>query len=392
MYRVFQQNDQRETLLIDRLAAAEVPDEATIREWARDKRAFISSVMAELSEERAAAAAAVRSVGAQPVMFEDFGGRDADPFNAYMGEVETSHIYIGILGRTYGQPLSTRFSATHTEYRHAEHHGLRIAGWALDTKHREGPQQAFLDEIRTFHVVPSFQSPDNLRRQVHDRLRGIAAEDLSPWVKLGSIVFRAGQVVHDRNEIEVSARIQTDDVASALEAMAPDDYGRGQASRFTWAGRCRSVRVTNVRSTTTTARSTLTDLRLHVVDDQTSHPFEMSVDGFTADDLTDAALRVALFRAPNPLAQQHMGFMVETRDPLEPLRDAGVPDEIVRSLAELMIVEELVGSGRAARVADFKLGASVSGLRRLEFSWAPPRRYDNELYRESRPVCGSVRL
>ena len=182
---MFVLGDERDTLLIDRLAAAEVPQEAAIREWARDKRAFISSVMAELSQERAAAAAAVRAVGAQPVMFEEFGGRDADPLNAYMGEVETSHIYVGILGRTYGRPLPTRFSATHTEYRHAEQQGLRISAWALDTQQREGPQRAFLDEIRMFRVVPSFQSSADLERQVRARLRGIAAEDLAPWAKLG---------------------------------------------------------------------------------------------------------------------------------------------------------------------------------------------------------------
>ena len=177
---MFRQSDERETLLIDRLAAAEVPETSAVREWARDKRVFISSVMGELSRERASAAAATRSMGALPIMFEDFGGRDADPLDAYLGEVETSHIYIGILGRTYGRPLSTRFSATHTEYRHAEERGLRISAWALDTQQREGPQQAFLDEIRTFHVVPSFRSPDDLQRSVQGRLRSIAAEDLAP--------------------------------------------------------------------------------------------------------------------------------------------------------------------------------------------------------------------
>ena len=115
---------------------------------------FISSVMAELGEERAAAANGVRSLGAKPVMFEEFGGRDADPLDAYLGEVETSQIYVGILGQSYGRPLPTRFSATHTEFRHAEQQGLRMAVWALATQHREGPQQSFLDEVRTFHVGP----------------------------------------------------------------------------------------------------------------------------------------------------------------------------------------------------------------------------------------------
>ncbi len=65
--------DERHALLIDR-AAAEVPRDEAIGEWARNKRAFISSVIAELAEQRAAAADGVRWLGARPVMFEEFGG------------------------------------------------------------------------------------------------------------------------------------------------------------------------------------------------------------------------------------------------------------------------------------------------------------------------------
>ena len=122
------QDDERDVLLIDRAAAAHVPQDSDVREWALDKRVFISSVMAELGEERSAVADGVRSLGAKPVMFEEFGGRDADPLDAYLGEVETSQIYVGILGQSYGRFLPTRFSATHTEFRHAEQQGATDGG------------------------------------------------------------------------------------------------------------------------------------------------------------------------------------------------------------------------------------------------------------------------
>jgi hypothetical protein len=92
-----------EPLLIDRAAAAELPSAEGVRELAREKRAFISSVMTELTEERQAVAAGVRGVGLRAVLFEEFGGRDADPEEAYLAEVEGSDIYIGILGRRYGK-------------------------------------------------------------------------------------------------------------------------------------------------------------------------------------------------------------------------------------------------------------------------------------------------
>ena len=388
---MWRQDDERDAPLIDRSAAAEVPRDEAVREWARDKRAFISSVMTELPEERAAAAAGVRSLGVRSVLFEEFGGRDADPLDAYLGEVETSQIYVGILGQRYGRPLPTRFSATHTEFQHAEQQGLRMAVWALDTQQREGPQQSFLDEVRAFHVVPSFRSPPDLQRQVSERLRSIAAEDLAPWTKLGSIVFRASEVTHTGDEITVTARVQSDDVAHALEVIAPDNFGAVKEHRFTWAGRCRYVQVANVQSTTTAARSKLMHLELLAVEGHRDPLLEVAFNGQTPDDLTDAALRIALFGEPNLLAREHMGFMAEMPDPFQRLRDTGVPDEIVRSLADLMIVDELVGSGRAARVTQFRLGASVGGLRKLELEWEPPRRYVNE-EPERRHLGGQVRL
>ena len=56
-----------------------------------------------------------------------------------------------------------------------------------------------------------------------------------------------------------------------------------------------------------------------------------------------------------------------------------------------MIVDELVGSGRATRMTEFKLGASVRGLRRLELAWEPSLGYANER-REPRRLDGRVRL
>ena len=389
---MYWRNDEYETLLIDRAAAAEVPRDEAVREWARDKRVFISSVMQELAEERRAVADAVRSYGARPVMFEEFGGRDADPENAYLGEVETSQIYVGILGRCYGRPLRTRFSATHTEYRHAVQQGARIAVWALDIHDREGPEQSFLDEVRAFHVVPAFRSSANLKRQVIERLGGIAAEDLAPWTKLGFVVFRASEVVHAGDKIIVTARVQSDDVAYALEATGPNYFATRDSLRFTWAGRSRNVRVANVESTTTAARSKLIRLELEILERHRDHMLDVAFNDLTPDDLTDAALRTALFGESNPLQRQQMEFMAQMRDPLQPLRDAQVPDEIVRSLAELMIVDELIGSGRAARVAKFMLGASVGGLRRLELVWEPPEWFTNKRCGPGRQLVGNVHL
>jgi hypothetical protein len=92
-----QQDPSSEPLLVDRAAATEVPAADAIQEWARDKRAFVSSVMSELPAERQAASNGVRAVGARPLVFEQFGGRDADPEEAYLSEVQTSDIYLEVV-------------------------------------------------------------------------------------------------------------------------------------------------------------------------------------------------------------------------------------------------------------------------------------------------------
>jgi hypothetical protein len=320
----------QEPLLIDRAAAAEIPSADAVREWAHGRRGFVSSVTSELAEERRSAAEAVRAVGGTPVMFEQFGGRDADPEDAYLAEVETSDIYLGILGRRYGKPLPSRFSATHAEYLHAEKQGLRIAAWSLKANDREGHEEAFLSEIRTFHVVPDFKTPEDLRVQIEERLKAIAAEDLAPWCKLGNIVFRATEVADDGNVLRVAARVRGDDVAHALEAMRGRDINRGGEGRFTWSGRSRPVRVTSVETTTTSARSRTMRLQLEAREDGRDPFVDMSVSGYSSDDLTEAGIRKVLFGTRHPLADQRLGFIGEIPDPFAVLHKTARGTDVCR--------------------------------------------------------------
>ena len=255
---------------------------------------------------------------------------------------------------------------------------LRIAAWCSEAEDREGHERSFLEEIRVFHVTPSFRTPDDLQRQVEARLRTIAAEDLAPWCKLGTSIFRATEITDDGNEIRLTARVRSEEVDHALEALRGHGGFRGDDARITWNGRSRSVRLISMKVTTTAARSKTFVIALERREDQRNHLIEISMNGYTAAQLTQAALKSALFGESNPLADRHLGFIAETPDPLAGLRSASVPDEISRPLAELLIVEALVGSGRAARIKDFRLGAKVGGRRRLAFGWKPLALYSGE--------------
>jgi hypothetical protein len=387
----WQSSKEPERLLIDRAAAAELPSAEAVREWAEEKRAFISSVMAELPAERQAVAAGVRAVGLRPVMFEEFGGRDADPEEAYLAEVEASDIYIGILGKRYGKPLKSRYSPTHAEYRHAEQHALRMAVWTLDTDEREGPEQSFLDEVRTFYVAPGFSSADDLRRQVEERMRAIAAEDLAPWCKLGNVVFRATEVEDRGDVIQVKARVRDDAVARALEDMRGDRYNRGATARITWSGRSKYAKVTGVHVTTTSGKSKLFRLELQVAESPGDQFREISVNGKSPAELTELGLRSVLYGEPNPFNDQYMGLATKIPDPLAPLRENQVSGEIVRPLSELLVTDLLVGTDRAKRIVAFTLGVAIQGRRKLALAWEPPSPYSNQTER-IREISGEVKL
>jgi hypothetical protein len=386
-----QSENHTEVLLIDRAAAAELPTVENVREWAHEKRAFISSVMGELAEERQAAAVGIRNVGLRAVLFEEFGGRDADPEGAYLAEVEGCDIYVGILGKYYGKPLKTRFSPTHTEYLHAVKHGLRMAIWTSAVPDREGHEQSFLDEVRTFHVVPEYRSAADLRRQIEERMKAIAAEDLAPWCKLGNAVFRSTEV-EDRGEtINVTARVRDDAVAQALEDARATTWNRSTKSRFTWSGRSRYVKVVKVHVKTTSAKSKSFRLEFAVEEAPQDQMLGVSLGHKTPADLTEIALRTALFGEPNPLTNQHMGFMTELDDPLNPLRNYPVSEEIIRPVAELLVTDVLVGSGRAKSIREFRLGVPLQGYRKLMLSWEVPNRYASERV-TLRSISGDVKI
>ncbi len=160
-----------EQIHVDLRSAAAKVSEEEIALWAGDQRVFISSAMADLKVERAEVAGAVRTIGSEPVWFEEFGGRDSDAQDAYLGEVASSTIYVGILGRDYGKVLKSHLSATHAEYHEAERSGLRICVWTKAGAEWLAHQQRFVEEVRTFHVTNEFESPEQHSRVGQSRRR-----------------------------------------------------------------------------------------------------------------------------------------------------------------------------------------------------------------------------
>ncbi len=113
--------------------------------------------MVDLKPERAAVATAIDSAGAEPVLFERFGGRDDEPERAYLSEVHRSTIYLAILGDRYVKRLMpSRRSAIHDENREAEQTHLRICAWVrYDKTIAARPAGSAQPD---FHLVPAVGS------------------------------------------------------------------------------------------------------------------------------------------------------------------------------------------------------------------------------------------
>jgi len=350
---------------------------------------FVSSVINGLRPERAQVAAAIRALGAEPIWFEQFGGRDADPEDAYLGEVASSTIYIGILGRNYGKiHKRLRLSATHAEYREAERCGLRISVWTSAAAEWLADQQRFVEEVRTFHVTGDFESPEQLADNISTRLNGLAAEELSPWCKLGNVVFRAGRIRDTGKEITVTASIHDHAVVSALEGMRPN-WWNSTDRQLTYASRSRLVEVKEVIASTETVRSTKVDILVapssSSADNRPAH-ITIGSDDYTTDDLIEINLRKALFGTSGPPLTQIIGGTL--KDPLAPLRKTHVPDELVRSIAGLLITEALVGQGQAAAVTQVLLSQRFADEREIFVEWQPR----TKLVSPPRSVRGRVKL
>ena len=364
-----------ERLLTDR-SAAPSPSDEDLRAWAADRTVFVSSVMTGMKAERRETARAIEAVGAIPMLFEEFGGMDDDPEEAYLSKVASSDIYLGILGARYGKPLKSGYSATHAEYNEAVIRGLRISIWNTEAD-LDGPQRDFLEAIRVFHTTGSYSAPGDLAERVTRRLGAMAAESLAPWVKVGNAVFRATNVRDDGQHITVTARIRDNTVASALEARRPSSsFGRATDTRITWPGGTSHVRVTSVAVETTASKARTVTIIAERVADNRSNLLEAGLGDRTPDDLTELAMRISLFGEQNPLGP--MAFMARAENPLLDLETLGLSEDAVEQVAELFLTEELVGVRGADHITAFRLGPKRAGHRRLLLGWMPRRRYVNE--------------
>lgn len=361
----------------DLSAAARRADPDAARAWLEEQRIFISSAMADTAAERDAVAAAVEDEGARPIRFEELG-RDAAADEAYLFGVDSSSIYVVLCKELYGAMLETRFSPTETEYMRARERGLRIAVYvAAEAPEREGHLRRFLERVRVFVTTESYRDLDDLVRRVRRRLHELAAEALSPWVKLGDYVFRA-DLIDDRGDTVLMRGRTNEEIAHAFETMRDRQWSR-ERLRLTYGTRVVEGDLATVRRTTRAGGVSEIEITLGNIGAPQTGGMRSGTSGMSADELVEAGVKRLFFGEELP---------ANVGGGLEFLADTGIdganlgqafdcPNEIAEAITRLVVTEGLVGAGNASRVVGISVGPRLGDTRRLALAWMDPRSYVN---------------
>lgn len=362
---------------VDVTAAARRPDSERVREWLASQRVFISSAMGDTAAERRAVTDVVNEIGARPALFEEFG-RDADAEEAYLTEVDASTIYVAILNEFYGRlNPPDGFSATEMEYLRAREGGKRVNVFvAANASAREGHLSRFIDRVRFFVTTENYDDAADLARRVRCRLEHLAADALSPWVKLGNVIFRADEIDDAGPSITIRGRV-SDEVAHRLEALRDQPHARTRL-RFVSRNRVADGEVAAIRRTTRAAGPGELTVELANVQPPQIDVIRAGTSGHSADDLVEFGMRALFLGDPLPGQLGMLDFMSDTGIDADDLRQAfRLPNEIAEAVTRLVVGDGLVGCGRARRLVSLSLGPELGGRRRIAIEWEDPSVHTN---------------
>ncbi len=208
-------------------------------------RLFISSVQKEFARERKALAEYIRKDAIlgrffEVFLFEEVPAQERTAGEVYLKAVDGCDIYLGILGRTYGNTDSEGISATEREYNRAvRRHKARMCFVLRSDKPAEARQAAFIERVGKDVVRKKFQGYDDLRTGVYAALArhledkglisvlpfdasktaGVALKDLSV-LKMREFIRTA----REKRQFPLPVHSSPEKLLTALELM--DDEGR----------------------------------------------------------------------------------------------------------------------------------------------------------------------
>lgn len=283
---------------------------------------------------------------------------------------------------------SSGFSATHEEYNEARRLGRRVSFWVqTGGSERQGNARRFVEEVQVFNVTGSFASADELASKLLKRLREMAAEDLSPWVKLGETIFRARTIVETGRELLIEARVRDSTVLESLRTLnSGPQWSRPQTAPVTYGARSGPAKLTDLAVRTEASSSQDVSMTLEVEWENSRPQQAINYNGVAHEDLIEIGIRVGLLgeEVPARYAQQFrpfggmsLGSVIDDRDPLADLQSMRVAEGSVEAIARLLVVEQIVGGRRAATIETFQVGPAIHGRRRVRIGWREYPAYGN---------------
>jgi hypothetical protein len=254
---------------------------------------FVSSLITDMPGERSAVRAAIEAVGATPVMFEDLGAQDVSAEQAYLSGVRSSEVYVGMWGPRYGVRMPDGYSATHAEFVEAERDGLRLCLFVRgeSSGEMEGSQRDLIQSARSLYTTSPWSDAADLEQRVRRRLEDLAAEELTPWVRVGRTLFRAREITNDGRTITIIATVRSDAVHSELVRLR-DQRSGGIA--FASPSDAQAAQVTELSTRTVSTVGHEEHLTLLAQGHRGSN-MRASVNGVAADEVARRALSDGLF-------------------------------------------------------------------------------------------------
>lgn len=129
---------------------------------------FVSSLIGGMKDQRAVARRAIKQLGHEPIMAEDFPAQASSPQVACLSGVREADAVVLILGKEYGAKQASGLSATHEEYREARNCS-QVLLFIQDGIVRTDNQENFLKEVESWDAGTyrkTFSTPGDL----HDRM------------------------------------------------------------------------------------------------------------------------------------------------------------------------------------------------------------------------------
>lgn len=171
-------------------------------------KVFVSSLINGFEEYRAAAVAAVKSLGHEPITAETFAAGVSSPRVACLDGVRQADVVVLVLGGSYGtvQPVSD-LSATHEEYREAKDHRPVIA-FVQEGVDREPAQAEFIHEVQDWSgglFRGGFRTADQLRDEITQALHRFELSAAAAPVDAAEMLARALALIPRENRSFIRA-------------------------------------------------------------------------------------------------------------------------------------------------------------------------------------------